>query len=84
MKVMFEVYLVEGGDADSLLTDETKQNTGAQIMTPEQVASAGLADIPESDRARVFIVCSRSDMTWIRRALETHEDVADFRVHDLE
>lgn len=85
MKVLFEVTLFGDVNINDLLTEETKQDTGAQIMTEEQAASVILAaGVPESGRVRAFIVCNRSDVRRIQNALEAHEGVAGFQVYELE
>ena len=83
--ILFDVYLKEGISSDSLLSDEVKQSTGAQLMTADQAAFVGLEGIPdaESELPRVLIACGSADERLVHTRIERNEGVASFRVLKL-
>lgn len=85
MLVVFETYVREGCDPETLLSDEVKQDTMAQIMTEAQAEAVGFAVPPDAQkRARCFIACAPKDEPFIKSRLETHRDVNGFRAHSVE
>ena len=83
--ILFECILGEGVVGDSVLSDEVKQSTGAQIMTPEQAAFVGLEGIPDDpeNRPRVLIACSPASERLVHSRLEQHDGVLGFRALKL-
>ena len=82
---LFEVFLVPGGDASQLLSAEILEETGAQIMTPEEAELVGLQGLPEDPQGRLrkSIACSPSDERLVASRLEAHAAVGSFRLHTL-
>lgn len=77
--------MAPGGDPTTLLTDETKRETNAQLMTPDEarkVGFAGIEDDPTHDK-RLIAVHAR-DSRWITRALEANNTVASFKIHEVD
>jgi hypothetical protein len=86
MLSVFEVFLAPGASADRLLTEETKRETSAQIMTiddAKKVGFGGIPDDPEGRERRLIAVAAR-DARWIQRALEANDAVASFRIHEVD
>jgi hypothetical protein len=86
MMVVFEVLVAPGSDPNTLITAETKKDTGAQVMTVDeakQVGFAGLPRAPEGIEVRLIAV-RKVDAAWIHRQLESNEAVASFRMHDVD
>lgn len=85
MMVVFEVHLAPGADPSTLLTEETKRDTGAQVMTPDdarKVGFAGLPDPPPGTEVRLIAVAKR-DQSRIQRVLEATDAAAGFRMHEV-
>jgi hypothetical protein len=86
MLTVFEVYLAAGADPNGLLSDETRRETQAQVMTADEAAQVGFSGIQRDEEGlemRLIAVNSR-DKAWIVRVLESNEGVARFRVHDVD
>jgi hypothetical protein len=85
MMVVFEVFLAPGADPETLLTEETKRSTKAQVMTPEDARLVGFAGLPDyGEKVVRLIAVSKSDAPWIHRALETSDAVGRFSVNDVD
>jgi hypothetical protein len=85
MMVVFEVFVAPGADPETLLTEETKRSTKAQVMTPEDARLVGFAGLPDyGDKVVRLIAVGKSDAPWIHRALETSDVVARFSVNDVD
>ncbi|MFO0612066.1 MAG: hypothetical protein U0414_05740 [Polyangiaceae bacterium] len=86
MLMVFEVYFEPGAIPDTLLSDEVRKNTKAQMMTFEEAAAVGFGGLPKPAAegvARLIAVADR-DGKWIQRLLETSDIVAGFRVHHVD
>jgi hypothetical protein len=85
MMVVFEVFLAPGADPETLLTEETKRSTKAQVMTVEDARNVGFAGLPDyGDKVVRLIAVGKVDSAWIHRALETSSAVARFSVNDVD
>ncbi|MEM9692354.1 MAG: hypothetical protein AAGA56_07405 [Myxococcota bacterium] len=85
MHIMLEVYLSAGASGEGLLTQETLDDTQAQVMTAEQAAAVGFSGLPEpaAPGDRRFIIATKSDERRLMNALEASAQVAQFRSHDV-
>ena len=85
MLTVFEVILRPATDPDTLLSDETKRETLAQIMTPTEAAAVGFKGYQPDPKGREirFIAVAQRDAHWIQRSLETHEGVDGYKTHDI-
>ena len=85
MMVVFEVFLAPGADPETLLTEETKRSTKAQVMTVEDARKVGFAGLPDyGDKVVRLIAVNKSDAPWIHRALETSGAVGRFSINDVD
>lgn len=84
--ILFECILGEGVDGNSILSDDVKQSTGAQIMTPEEAAFVGLEGIPDDpqNRPRVLVACAPNAERLVHTRLEQHHGVHGFRAIKLD
>ena len=83
--VVFEVFLAGGADPDSLLSEETKRETQAQVMAPEEARKVGFHGLPDyAGREVRLIAVAKRDAPWIHRALETSEAVGNFRMFEVD
>jgi len=85
MHTMFEMYLAPGHSSEGLLSQETLDDTKAQIMTraeAEKVGFGGLPEGPEGIEQR-FIVVQKIDERRIMNLLESSPQVAKFAVHEV-
>ncbi len=83
MHVMFEVFLTPGSFGNALLTEETKADTQAQVMTKAEAEAVGFGGLPDDGRERRFVVCAEKDARRIQNALTASADVAAFDVHPI-
>jgi len=85
MHVMFEVYLAPGATGEGMFTQETLDDTMAQMMTPEQAKAVGFDGLPEPPEGvnSVFIVVAKRDERRILNVLERSPDAAKFRMHEV-
>jgi len=83
MHVMFEVFLAPGSSGAGLLTQETIDDTAAQVMTVEQAEKIGFSGLPADaeGRARLLVVVAKVDERRIQNVLEASPQIAGFRVH---
>lgn len=85
MMVIFEVFLAPDADPESLLTEEQRRETQAQVMTPDEARKVGFANIPVSPGKEVRLVAvAKRDAGWIHRSLESNDAVGSFRIHDVD
>jgi len=85
MIVVFEVFLVPGADPDTILTDEIKSATKAQLMTLDEARKVGFAGLPDQPGHDVrLIAVAVRDKAWIIRTLEGSDAVGQFKVHDVD
>lgn len=85
MDVLFEVILAPAARVEHLLTEETLRDTQAQIITREEAEQLGVHSITDDPhgRDRGFIAVNKLNERYLQNELETHHEVADFRVHTL-
>ena len=86
MHVMIELYLAPSASGEGLFTQETLDDTQAQIMTPEQAVAVGLKGLPADPegRSRLLVVVGKTDERRILNVLEASPEVTNFRVHDVD
>lgn len=84
--VVFEVFVAPESDPSTLITAETKEDTGAQVMTIDEARKVGFAGLPPPpDGVEVrLIAVRRVDANRVQRQLESNEAVASFRVHNVD
>ena len=83
---LFEVHVAPGSDPGELISEETKEETNAQVMTADEAAKVGFAGIPApaGDVEVRFIAVRARDSRWIQRALEANNAVARFKIHEID
>ena len=86
MHIAFVVHVVKGLDPEELLSDETKRETQAVVMSIEDAAKMGFSasgvQVKPGQEACLIVVAKR-DAPWISRSLEQHEKVAGFQQIDV-
>jgi len=84
MLAVFEVHLAPGADPETILTDNVKKETQAQVMTFDEARKVGFSGLPDAggDGVRLIAVAKR-DAPWILRVLENNDAVAGFRMHEV-
>lgn len=86
MHVAFVVHVVQGVDPEELLSDETKKETQAVVMSLEDAAKMGFSSSGvqvKPGQEVCLIIVARRDAPWISRSLEQHEKVAGFQQVDV-
>lgn len=86
MHVAFVVHNVVGTDLESLISEETKRDSQAVMMSLEDAGKMGFATSGITAKAGQevnIIIVARRDAPWIRRQLEHHEKVAGFHEVDV-
>lgn len=84
MLSVFEVHLVPGSDTSSLISDEIKKETKAQVMTVAEAKAVGFAGLPDLGPNVRLIAVAKRDGQWIQRALERSEIVSGFKIHEVD
>lgn len=82
---VFVVNIAPGHSPDNLLSEETIQETQAQVMTPSEARAVGFSGLPEGvdeGTVRVIAVAAR-DARWIHRALEANPNVTTYKVAEV-
>ncbi len=82
---VFEVYLTPVADPESLLSEDSRRETGAQVMTFAEAQAVGFSGLPtpaEGKALRLIAVKPR-DAQWVHRQLESNPDVTSYRVHEV-
>lgn len=86
MHVAFVVHLAQGTDLEGLLSDETKRDTQAVVMSLEDAAKMGFAtsgvQVHPGHQAALIVVAKR-DAARIHRTLEGLESVSGFQQLDV-
>ncbi|MEM1030204.1 MAG: hypothetical protein AAF928_22175 [Myxococcota bacterium] len=86
MHVMFEIYLAPGATGEGMFTQETLDDTMAQMMSPEDAKAVGFDGLPSPPEGvrSVFVVVAKRDERRIHNALEASPQAAQFRVHPVD
>ncbi len=84
MLTVFEVHFIPEAKPDTLLSDEVKKETHAQVMTVEQARQVGFAGLPDLGPNVRLIAVNKRDANWINKVLEASPDVAGFQVHHVD
>ena len=86
MMHVFEVYLAPGFDPETLLSDEIRRETQAQVMTTDEARKVGFGGLPTppADREVRLIAVAQRDARWIHKVLEASAEVTSYRVHEVE
>ena len=82
---LFEVFLAPGEENATLLSDEIRASSGAQVFTPAEAAIVGLEGVPDDPegRPRKLIAVGGADQGLIASRLESNGAVASFRVVEM-
>lgn len=86
MPILYEVFLDNSIEPEALLSEETKQETGAKLFRREQGERAGFQGLPFPDPGKgvqVFISVDHSGQRWIDRQLEHHGAVRGYAKREL-
>jgi hypothetical protein len=85
MLTVFEVILDAARDRNHpILSEETVQETSAQVMTPDEARHVGLGDFgaPTPGREKLLIAVNARDARWIQAALERSAAVTGYKIHE--
>ncbi len=82
--MLFVAHLTPGSDPSTILSAETVEDTGAQVMTPEQAKAVGFGGLPELPPNVALIVSRLRDKNRILNSLEASPAVAKFSVHEVD
>jgi hypothetical protein len=83
MIIVFEVHLAPNRSSDQFLSDETLEDTQAQVMTTAEAAAVGFTGVPDDPNVRLVAVAHR-DRRFMAGALERAHDVVGFRAHEVD
>ncbi|UQA62092.1 hypothetical protein [Polyangium aurulentum] len=85
MHVAFVVHVVKGADIDTLLSEGTKRETQAVVMSLADATKMGFSGISAPpDRDVCVVIVAKRDAPWITRNLEGSEIVAGFQMVDVQ
>jgi len=82
---VFEVYLTPVADPEALLSEESRRESGAQVMTYAEAQAVGFAGLPAPAEGKVLrlVAVAPRDAQWVHRQLESNPDVTSYRVHEV-
>lgn len=85
MLTLIEVYVERAADADALISEELRKESGARVMTLEVAQQAGFSGFqPQLDKGQYrIIVVNRNESQWIQRSLEASSIVIGYQIHEL-
>lgn len=85
MLIVFEIHVQPGFDPETLLSDETREETQARVLTREEAERFGLRGLPEPHPGGEvrYVPVEARHRRWIERALEASVAVTGFDVHDV-
>jgi hypothetical protein len=86
MLVVFEIYVRPGFDARELLSEETRAETEARVLTRAEAERFGLQGLPapRAGHGEVrYVPVNANHRRWIERALDASPHVTAFDVHDV-
>jgi hypothetical protein len=86
MVIVFEVFILPGRNPSELVSPETLQDTGAQVMTADEARAVGFEGIqadPQGREAR-FVAVRERDAQRFHRIFENHPAVGSYRVHEVD
>jgi hypothetical protein len=84
MLTIFQVIVARGQDADALLSEEVRRETGAEVLTLEAARARGLtAAAPDPGGHDIRIVAvPRREMRFVQKRLEGSDAVLSFTTHE--
>ncbi|HVK63558.1 MAG TPA: hypothetical protein VM694_03745 [Polyangium sp.] len=86
MHVAFVVHMVKGADAETLISEETKRDSQAVVMSLEDAGKMGFSTsgiTPKPGQEVNIIIVAKRDAPWVRRQVEAHDHVAGFHEVDV-
>ncbi|GEM_PF-5585773 len=86
MPMLFEVFLEAATIPESLLSEETIQETGAKLLSPEAAVTAGLSGLPTGDPSKgvqYFVMVAAEHERWVQRQLDHHAGVRHYQAHSI-
>lgn len=84
MLIVFEVHLHAGADPSKILSPDILKETQAQIMTVAEAKKVGFGGLPDLGPNVRLIAVAKRDSNWIYRTLETSNEVAQFKMHEVD
>jgi len=81
--IVFTVKVHPGTDPQTLLSDEIKKETMAQVMTPQEAEAVGFSGFGEDPNLCLIAVADR-DARWIEKALERSPAVYGYQPHKVD
>lgn len=84
MLVVFEVHFAENATPQTLLSEEVKRETSAQVMTVAEARQVGFGGLPDLGPNVRLIAVAKRDAGWITKVLEASNDVSGFKVHHVD
>jgi hypothetical protein len=83
---IFEVYLSATSDPETILSEEVREETMAQVMTDAEASAVGFQGIaPDPQgRARRWIAVAPGDAGFVQSRLDANPDVVGYRGHDVD
>ena len=85
MMVVFEVHLAPDAGPVELLSQETLQETQAQVMTLDEARKVGFGGLPAPPAGvdvRLIAVAKR-DAGWVQKRLDANDAVGGYKVHEV-
>jgi hypothetical protein len=84
MLIVFEVHLQPGADPSKVLSPEILKETQAQLMTVQEAKKVGFGGLPDLGPNVRLIAVAKKDSNWVYRTLETSNEVAAFKMHEVD
>lgn len=82
---VFECHIAAGHNPNEILSEETRKETMAQVMTIAEAEAVGFSGLPtpkDGHEVRLVAVNAR-DSQWIHRVLEASPSVTSYKVHEV-
>jgi hypothetical protein len=85
MLIVFELYVRPGFDKDSFLSEESRRETEARVLTREEAENAGLSGLPEPQHPGEvrYVLVNARHRRWVERAIDAAPEITGFNVHDV-
>lgn len=82
---VFECHIAAGYNPNDLLSEETKKETMAQVMTLAEASAVGFSGLPQPTDGREvrLVAVNARDSQWIHRVLEASPMITSYKVHEV-
>lgn len=83
MLIVFELHVRPGFDPDVFLSEESRRETEARVLTRQEAENVGLSGLPEPSGEVRYVLVNARHRRWVERAIDADPQINGFDVYDV-